>query len=131
MVYKVIQIYEVYLSSRVVEVTDDMTEEDAYYKAESEGVEISTYSSFNLDFDGECNSGIRAPEYRDATEKEIIEAKLLAEGKQTAESLARKLVSIGLDGDLSEDDNQGQIVIYTGLMHGENGELVDFDPDEE
>jgi hypothetical protein len=36
-----------------------------------------------------------------------------------------------IPGAVIEEDDDGQLVVYTGLRHSENGELESIDPDEE
>lgn len=71
MKYKLVQVFEVHLSSRVIEVDEDLSEEDAYYRAMDNGKEIKTEFSFYLNHDAECHSSIDEPDCRDATENEI------------------------------------------------------------
>jgi hypothetical protein len=47
------------------------------------------------------------------------------------EELEEALEEIFPNGFQIETDNHGQIIIYTGLSQDEDGELVDFEEDEE
>lgn len=56
---------------------------------------------------------------------------LVAEQEKLSDNQKLQLAGMLLDGHSEEKDNEGQIVLYTGLMRNDDGEIVPFESDDE